>query len=125
MFPTGRLKDYLDTYDPESRMREFNISRPGVGGLDRENVLYSTQAETPDALPPFLAEAIAKDRPRRNYYIVPGGRAKIFEGPAPSYPQKEMERFHSAPSAQLSLGNEGMPGYPQFRLPPASGNGIR
>lgn len=68
-------------YDAEARLASCE------GEVSRSNSLYDTEAERFDVVAPFLAKALAKDRPRRNYVIEPGGRA-IYYGarPAPADP---------------------------------------
>lgn len=112
-FPTRRLLSL--GYDNESRMREFDLNRGEKGGADRENMTYATHHEENPSLPPFLQAAIEKDRPRRNYYIAPGGRAVVFETPVPPNTTVGTERLYSAPTAKVSFGSESFPGYPGFR----------
>jgi len=72
-------------YDPEGRLREYNVSRSSTGGVAVANSLYATDAERFDSIAPFLAANMEKDRPRRNYVILPGGSALYFgDKPAPA-----------------------------------------
>lgn len=66
-------------YDPEGRLKSFNISRPEEGGIGDTNSLFSTDAERFGSLPPFLKANKEKDASRRNYIIQPGGAAIYFE----------------------------------------------
>ena len=96
-------------------MREFDLNRGEKGGADKENMVYATDQEAYPALSPFLQASMEKDRPRRNYYIAPGGRAVIYSGPVPPNTTAMTERLYSAPTAKVSFGSESLPGYPGFR----------
>ena len=67
-------------YDEEGRLIEFNLSRQHTGGIGNANSMYATHAEQFDVMTPFLKANKAKDAPRRNYIIQPGGAA-IYFGP--------------------------------------------
>lgn len=63
-------------------LREDNS--PGYTGLtvDRYNMRLGTTEDNFPEIAPFMRRNIAQDRPRRNYYIAPGGRARFLVDPS-------------------------------------------
>lgn len=62
----------------EEALREFNISRKSVGGIDETNRIYEVEAEDPNSVSPFLRSGMQKDyRNRalteRTYLVLQGG----------------------------------------------------
>ena len=97
-------------YDSESRLREVRLDIPNVNQTDRENLAYGAPAEVSPSLPPFLASAIAKDRPRRNYYINARGRAVFYDPANPPSPLPQTERLYDVPTSRVSFGSNTLPG---------------
>lgn len=92
--PSAKQAKY--TYDPEGKLREYSESRGSTGGIGDSNSLYATDAEKFGTVAPFLKNSMAKDRPRRNYVIQPGGRSIYFgRQPAPSYPYDDRPMYEA------------------------------
>lgn len=86
-------------YDPEGRLREFNLSRQSTGGISDTNSLFATHAEHYDVVAPFLKANMAKNFPRRNYIVQPGGSVVYFGGrAAPPDPYANNEVQYNAPA---------------------------
>ncbi len=59
-------------------LNEFNISRKSTGGIDGANRVYSTEAEDPHSVAPFLRDAMQQDYRQRHltertYLVLQGG----------------------------------------------------
>lgn len=94
-------------YDVEGRLREFNISRESTGGIGDANSLYATDAERFGTMAPFLKRNKAKDAPRRNYIIQPGGACIYFgDQPAPADPYDNGRVQYTAPDPKTSFGHD-------------------
>ncbi len=103
--PGGWVPSKLATwagYSPEGRLVQADPSRDQTGGAGVSNSLYETDAERFDVVTPFLAKALEKDRPRRNYIVQPGG-ATIYYGPrpAPRHPYGEPRPLYPAALDQV------------------------
>lgn len=94
-------------YDPEGRLKSFNISRQEEGGIGDTNSLFSTEAERFGSLPPFLKANKQKDAKRRNYIIQPGGACIYFEDEEGA-PQAVLPRRTEFPAPKTSFGHDSL-----------------
>jgi hypothetical protein len=81
--PNGWVPSVMATqlvYDPATK------TGVQVTSVDASSA-YPTEAERFSSVTPFLAANMAKDRPRRNYIVEPGGRTVYYgDEPAPADP---------------------------------------
>jgi hypothetical protein len=121
-FPQRRLLGV--EYDQESRMRTVRLDPGHMSSTDRENMMFASSAEAYPSLPPFLSMAIQVDRPRRNYFIKPGGQVVFYDPANPPPPDPTSRRLYTVPSEKVSLGGgtlPGMLGYQNLAFPSTSG----
>lgn len=113
--PSWAQRQYL--YDSEGRL--MVLDREGYPiGEGMTNSIFDPEIRIGESLPPFLAANIAKDRPRRNYYILPTGMAVVEGRPytREGLPVNTPVRVSSTPmEPSAPLG--GMPSFHPFRIP--------
>ena len=104
-------------YGDDDRLHQYAELPFQAGyGVDHVNRNFATPSELAPSIAPFLAAAIEKDRPRRNYYIDSRGKCVYFDPTGPVPPAVPgINRLYTAPSSRVSLGSESLPGMAGYR----------